>query len=55
MIEGSKMQKMKGVQEPATRFGEEPFPWRSFILLRRLLQHTIDKQLPTWAEFKAHL
>lgn len=22
---------------PATRFGEDPFPWRSFILLRRLL------------------
>ena len=54
-IEGSKNAENERVREPATRFGEDPFPWRSFILLRRLLQHTSDKQLPTWAEFKAHL
>ena len=54
-LRDQKMQKMERVREPATRFGEDPVPWRSFILLRRLLQHRFEKQLPTWAGFKAHL
>ena len=45
-LRDQKMQKMERVREPATRFGEDPIPWRSFILLRRLLQHRIKKQLP---------
>ena len=54
-LRDQKMQKMERVREPATRFGEDPGPWRSFILLRRLLQHRINKQLPLGGIWYWHL